>query len=493
MLISCFPYSDVPYSDPQLYLNNNSLVFRYYRPGMQNPDAVCNRFYICFSFRNRIFFYFQALELERNESVGPITNDLRVLEVGKFKAERKTSAVTHQYIADMAAKLSVIAKQKQEINELTRQLEDSLSESITLERKIKALAESKESPANLDSIQQDLTQHQSRLVNLLTENVNRSKIEALEDELDQQAKKLAKSESLYDLTKVELDLNLMAIEDMIKKEASNKELIESLQKEQGSIVDLRSKNASLKDELDQQAKKLAESESLYHSTKAELDLNLVAIEDLMKREAINSELIDSLKKEQGSIVDFHSKNTALKDELNELTKKLAESESLYDSTKAELDLNLMAIEDMSKKEASNSELIESLQKEQESNIVNMGKQMEKLTSLCSQNAALQHELDQLANQKHEIQLIRSEKDRVESKVKSLEAKLSMLEQERLTWHVKLQNAESQLAKLEIDLRKSELKSKDLETKLSQKEGSPTTTPLGKLLLKYSKRRLHSAF
>ena len=492
------------------------------------------------------------MESERNESVGPLTNDLRVLEVGKFKAERKTSAVTHQYEADMAAKLSVIAKQKQEINELTRQLEDSLNESITLERKIKALAESKESPANLDSIQQDLTQHQSRLVNLLTENVNRSKIEALEDELDQQAKKLAKSESLYDLTKVELDLNLMAIEDMMKKEASNKELIESLLKEQGSIVDLRSKNASLKDELDQQAKKLAESETLYHSTKAELDLNLMAIEDLMKREVSNSELIDSLKKEQesfadlrskhaelvkklaeseslynstkadldlnlmaiedlmmkeanhsklieslkkeqGSIVDFHSKNTALKDELNELTKKLAESESLYDSTKAELDLNLMAIEDMSKKEASNSELIESLQKEQESNIVNMGKQMEKLTSLCSQNAALQHELDQLANQKHEIQLIRSEKDRVESKVKSLEAKLLMLEQERLTWQVKLQNAESQLAKLEIDLRKSELKSKDLETKLSQKEGSQTTTPLGKLLLKYLKRRLHSAF
>ena len=151
------------------------------------------------------------MESERNESVGPLTNDLRVLEVGKFKAERKTSAVTHQYEANMAAKLSVIAKQKQEINELTRQLEDSLNESIALERKIKALAERKERPANLDSIQQDLTQHQSRLVNLLTENANRSQIEALENELDQQAKKLTESESLYNLTKVELDLNLLAI------------------------------------------------------------------------------------------------------------------------------------------------------------------------------------------------------------------------------------------------------------------------------------------
>ena len=355
------------------------------------------------------------MEFERNESVGPLINDLRVQEVGKYKAERKTSAVTHQYEVDMAAKNNQINKQELEIKALTCHVEVFMKESIALEQKVMALAVENENLAELDSLLEDLEKHQDQMVDLLSEKANCSKIDALNDELDKLFKKLAESDSLCNFTKAELDAKLMALDEMMK---SNSELIESLKKEQGSIVDLRSKNASLKDELD------------------------------------------------------------------ELAKKLAERESLYNSAKAELDLNLMAIDDMTKKEASDSELIKSLEKEQDSNAVHMGKQMEKLTSLGSQNAALKQELDQLANLKQENQLIRSEKDQLELKIKSLEAKLSLLEQDRMTGLKKLQNAESQLANLESDLRKSEFKSKDLEMKLSQKERGPTTTPLGKLLFKY---------
>jgi chromosome segregation ATPase len=167
----------------------------------------------------------------------------------------------------------------------------------------------------------------------------------------------------------------------------------------------------------------------------------------------------------------------LRSENANLSKKLVESESLYKLTCSELEENRMAMADMTKKEATSAELIQKLNSEQGSTVNYMSKQVEELISLRSQNAALKQDLDQLANQTRENQLILSEKDQV---VKSLEAKLSELEKEKVIWQKKYRDATAQLANMEKELNNSELKSQELEKKLALTKPSPATAPVGEL-------------
>lgn len=332
-----------------------------------------------------------------------------------------------EYIENLQLESDFLKEEKEQLNSLIKKLKESYTElaKVARKREEEFLVQLKKKSEEILSLQKELTERSKEFANkieMLSVKVEEKdakigRLTQLNEGLEQEKKEIENKNNAQQQTIFTKDQKIKEQEDLIKLFHENKDINETVKKENENLgmqkTELENKVSKLEDESDAKIKQL---ENQLEEKQAEFKQAEEKILNLEKKlESAQQQLVqektnlkDELKDSSSKLNAAEIKKKELEDEVNELKEKAKGKGAELQSLKQQLEkekTNLNAIEKEKKElESEVDKLQEKLQKLEESN-VEIKKQKadleKKLEFLQGENKKLQEQVEHPSAKKTE--------------------------------------------------------------------------------------------